>query len=249
MQHIYLENVKFDYLKYWILKYWKDRKDNQYPIKNPPSIYIIRSTSSFTAYGEDQTVLVEGDYLFYGYYTIEDQTLIRLEFQPWTDELIRIDIIECIPPLREEFLNMLKEPWFANSIKRIEETLSDKEKEIQKTNPKAFIVLSEEDKKRLLSKQINSIDPEHSTTIDEDQSSQNSDNSKKPWEYIDDVGQDIKIIKLWCQCLQNSQIGERLGLNKKYVTNRISTLRQKYPEAHIPTAKEKRERLIKQNQD
>lgn len=65
-----------------------------------------------------------------------------------------------------------------------------------------------------------------------------------PWESIPDHLWDRLAIQLWCAGLSNQEIGLRLSLQPRTVTNRISMLRQSYPQAGIPTHKQRLKRMF-----
>jgi len=62
----------------------------------------------------------------------------------------------------------------------------------------------------------------------------------KPWEKIPENNWDREAIKMWCEGNTNKEIGSRVSVNRRSVTNRICILRKQYPEAQIPTDKERR---------
>lgn len=62
----------------------------------------------------------------------------------------------------------------------------------------------------------------------------------EPWTQVPDVGWDRQALKLWWAGYTVPQIAARLHLNEKTVRNRLSTLRQIYPEEIVPTANQLR---------
>lgn len=64
-----------------------------------------------------------------------------------------------------------------------------------------------------------------------------------PWEQIPDHGWDRVAVRMWCEGYTAQEIGSRLGLAPGTVYNRLSKLRQQYPEASIPRGNE-RKRVI-----
>ena len=80
------------------------------------------------------------------------------------------------------------------------------------------------------------------TMVDEEQ-------EIKPWEKIPENNWDREAIKMWCEGNTNREIGYRVSVEPRTVTNRISILRKQYPEAHIPTDKERRRLIIEKIHD
>jgi DNA-binding CsgD family transcriptional regulator len=67
----------------------------------------------------------------------------------------------------------------------------------------------------------------------------------KPWEKIPDHYADRQIVELWHKGFTNSEIGDKVGLAPRTVTNRLSKLRKEYGEDIVPTDEQRRKKLLK----
>lgn len=67
------------------------------------------------------------------------------------------------------------------------------------------------------------------------------DLSEEIWERIQDNANDREIVRLWCRGLKGREIGKRLNVTPEWVYVRITYLRDKYPELHIPYRKKRKE--------
>lgn len=63
-----------------------------------------------------------------------------------------------------------------------------------------------------------------------------------PWEQIKDHASDRQILKLWHEGFTSNEIGQRLGLAPRSVTNIISTLRTSYSTKVVPTNEQRRKK-------
>lgn len=73
-----------------------------------------------------------------------------------------------------------------------------------------------------------------------------SDQSK-PWMCIPDHLWDRIAIEMWCNGHTNQEIASKVKVVPRAVTNRISSLRLKHPEAQIPTHEERRKLMIRRD--
>jgi hypothetical protein len=73
-----------------------------------------------------------------------------------------------------------------------------------------------------------------------------SDHSK-PWMCIPDHLWDRIAIEMWCNGHTNQEIASKVKVVPRAVTNRISFLRRRYPDAHIPTYEERRKLMIQRD--
>lgn len=80
---------------------------------------------------------------------------------------------------------------------------------------------------------------------EEPKPTQPAQQEKQPWNLIPDHLWDRTAIKLWWDGFTNNEIGKKVGVTPRVVTNRISELRRLYPDADIPTNEERRKRMIK----
>lgn len=67
----------------------------------------------------------------------------------------------------------------------------------------------------------------------------------KPWKIIPDNYWDRIAVEMWCQGHTNKEIAQRVYVQPKTVTNKISSLRRMYPQANIPTDEERRKSMIR----
>ncbi len=74
-----------------------------------------------------------------------------------------------------------------------------------------------------------------------------TDNSLKPWEKVPDHYSDREIVELWHKGFTNSEIGKKIGLQPRTVTNTISKLRDKYGKNIVPTNEQRRRKQLKTN--
>lgn len=82
-------------------------------------------------------------------------------------------------------------------------------------------------------------DSQTSASMSVEQDSE-SEEGTKPWELIPDNGWDREAIRLWCKGHQAPEIAKRLNLSHGTIYNRISALRNRYPEAGIPFTRDKK---------
>jgi len=66
----------------------------------------------------------------------------------------------------------------------------------------------------------------------------------QPWEKIPDRFSDQIAVRLWCEGHTNQEIARRICMQPKSVTNLISRLRCRYPDAGIPTYHQKRKLMV-----
>lgn len=75
-------------------------------------------------------------------------------------------------------------------------------------------------------------------------STQYQGTGSRPWELIPDHLWDRVAVRLWCLGRSNQEIGRRLHLRPRTVTNRIGLLRKLYPLAGIPTHQQLRKDMF-----
>ena len=85
------------------------------------------------------------------------------------------------------------------------------------------------------------LEPKHTKSADNEGVIQNS---IPPWEQIPDKDWDRQAVQLLHKGYSDPDIGKRLSISSKRVTNRLSELRRLFPE-QVPTRKELRQRKIK----
>jgi hypothetical protein len=61
----------------------------------------------------------------------------------------------------------------------------------------------------------------------------NKEHMEEPWKAVPDFKSDRAIIELWQKGKNSREIAEELEINRYYIVNRISALRNRYPELRI----------------
>jgi hypothetical protein len=69
----------------------------------------------------------------------------------------------------------------------------------------------------------------------------------EPWMCIPDHFWDRKAVEMWCKGHSNQEIANKVNVESRTVTNKISILRQKYPDAGIPYHKERWKLMIRRD--
>lgn len=73
----------------------------------------------------------------------------------------------------------------------------------------------------------------------EKRGSETEQKSSKPWELIPEHRWDRTAVKMWCEGYLGQEIANRVNVTAKTVHNRLSRLRQLYPDADIPLDSER----------
>jgi hypothetical protein len=71
--------------------------------------------------------------------------------------------------------------------------------------------------------------------------------NSKSWMRIPDHYWDREAVKMWCNGHTNTEIANKVGVEPRSVTNRLSQLRRLHPEAGIPYHAERRKLMIKRD--